>query len=132
MATIAVIVAGAAINALAFSGTNFLFSKLSGHGEAERKRHNEAVEKLQAAQAQWVKDRQRKIDWFNKQREVQIQAGKSLRELEDDMYKYYIATSETEPKLSDYYVASKQQQNSELSFVLGSLTLLGFVAYKYL
>lgn len=38
MQTIGVIIAGAAINALAFSRTNYLFSTLSGHGK-ERKMH---------------------------------------------------------------------------------------------
>ncbi|XP_057296230.1 uncharacterized protein LOC130625181 [Hydractinia symbiolongicarpus] len=34
---------GALINALAFSGTNFSFSKLLGHGGEERRRHDEWV-----------------------------------------------------------------------------------------
>lgn len=46
MATIGVLVARATINALAFSGTNCLFNKLSGHGEVESKRHDGAVEQL--------------------------------------------------------------------------------------
>lgn len=123
---------GALINALAFSGTNYLFSKLSGHGEAERKRHDEAVEKLNTAQAEWIRKRQTKIDWFAEQREIQIRAGKSLRELDDDMYKFYIASSEKAPQLSDYYIPSKQQQDGELTFIVGSLALLGFAAYKYM
>ena len=47
MATLAVMIGGAAINALAFSGSNYLFSKLSDHGEAERKRHDLAMEDFQ-------------------------------------------------------------------------------------
>lgn len=43
MATIGVLIA--AINALASSGTNYLFSKLSGHSEEERKRHGKAEER---------------------------------------------------------------------------------------
>ena len=42
MATIALMVGGAITNALAFSGSNFLFSQMSG--AAERKRHNLAME----------------------------------------------------------------------------------------
>ena len=37
---------GAAVNALAFSGTNFVFSRLTDHGAEERKRHNLALKKL--------------------------------------------------------------------------------------
>ena len=37
------------MNALAFIGTNFFFSKLMDHGEKERKRHDLALEKVQTA-----------------------------------------------------------------------------------
>ena len=37
---------GAVVNALAFSGTNFVFSRLTDHGSEERKRHNLALKKL--------------------------------------------------------------------------------------
>ena len=38
MASLAFLIGGAAINALAFSGTNFLFSTLSDHGAAGTKK----------------------------------------------------------------------------------------------
>ena len=37
MVSLLAIGAGAAVNALAFSGTNYIFSKFSDHREAERK-----------------------------------------------------------------------------------------------
>lgn len=37
----------AVTNTLALSGTNFFFSKLTDHGEKERKRHGLTIEKLQ-------------------------------------------------------------------------------------
>ena len=42
---------------LAFTGGNFLFSKLGKNQDAEkeRERHDKAVEKLEAAQAAWSK-----------------------------------------------------------------------------
>ena len=49
MASLAVIIGGAAINALIFSGSNYLFLKPSDHDEAERKRHNLAMEEFQNA-----------------------------------------------------------------------------------
>lgn len=54
-----------------------------------------------------------------------------LSELEDSIRKYYIATIDKAPKLSDFYVPSEEQKNGELKFVVGFLALLGFVAYKY-
>ena len=56
MASLAMLIRGAAINALAFSGSNYLFSKLSDHDEAERKRHDLAMEKFQKARDQWNKE----------------------------------------------------------------------------
>ena len=47
MATLLFTIGGAMVNALAFSGTNFVFSRLTDHGEKERKRHDLALEKLQ-------------------------------------------------------------------------------------
>ena len=54
MASIAMLVGGAMVNALAFSGSNYLFAMLrSSDLNEERKRHDQAVEQLQAAQAKW-------------------------------------------------------------------------------
>ena len=39
MASLLFTIGGAVVYALAFSGTNFVFSRLTGHGEDERKRH---------------------------------------------------------------------------------------------
>ena len=36
-------------NALTFSGTSFVFSRLTDHGEEERKRRDLAIERLQRA-----------------------------------------------------------------------------------
>ena len=49
----------ALVNALAFSGSNYLFTILRSSGvDEERKRHDKAVEQLQAAQASWSRKRQ--------------------------------------------------------------------------
>ena len=40
---------GAVANALAFSSTSFLLTKLMDHGEKKRKRHDLALERLQRA-----------------------------------------------------------------------------------
>ena len=48
MASIGFLIGGALINALAFSGSNFLFSSLSKEPiDKERKRHDKAIEDLQ-------------------------------------------------------------------------------------
>ena len=49
-----------------FSGTNFLFSKLTDHGEKELKRHDLALELLQKARDKWNEDRMKRIGFINK------------------------------------------------------------------
>ena len=56
MASIAMMIGGAVVNALAFSGSNYLFSKLrSNHSNEELKRHNAAMEELTKARDDWNK-----------------------------------------------------------------------------
>ena len=66
MASLLFTVGGAVVNALTFSGTNFLFSKLTVHGAEERKRHDLALEKLQRAWDEWNRDRMKRIDFMNR------------------------------------------------------------------
>ena len=55
MASIAMLFRGALANALAFSGSSYLFSRLSKDSiDSERKRHDEGIEQLQKAQIEWV------------------------------------------------------------------------------
>ena len=50
---VAMMIGGAVVNALAFSGSNYLFSRMgkSGDAEKERERHDKALEQLEEAQA---------------------------------------------------------------------------------
>ena len=54
------------LNTSAFSGTNFIFSRLTYHGAEERKRHDLALEKLQRARDDWNEDRMKLLDFINK------------------------------------------------------------------
>ena len=56
------------MNALAFSGSNYLFTILRSSGvDEEPKRHDKAVEQLQATQASWSRKRTERLDWINKE-----------------------------------------------------------------
>ena len=57
MASLLFTVGGALVNALAFSGTNFVFNRFTGHGAEERKRHDLAEEELKRARDKWNEDR---------------------------------------------------------------------------
>ena len=66
MASLLFTIGGAVVNALAFSGTNFVFSRLTDHGAEERKRHDLALEKLQRARDEWNRDRMKRLDLISK------------------------------------------------------------------
>ena len=72
MASVAMLIGGALVNALAFTGNSCLFHRLSADNiDAERKRHAAAIEKLQKAQTEWQKKEahkwQQRIDFINNQ-----------------------------------------------------------------
>ena len=66
MASLLFTVGGAVVNALAFSGNNYFFSRLTDHGAEERKRHDLALEKLQRARDEWNRDGMKRLDLINK------------------------------------------------------------------
>ena len=68
MASVAMLIGGALANTLAFTGSSYLLHKLSADNiDAERKRHDAAIEALQAAEIKWAHNRQQRIDFINKQ-----------------------------------------------------------------
>ena len=55
MASIAMLIGGALVNPLAFTGSSYLFHRLSKDSiDADRKRHDAVIEALQAAQIEWA------------------------------------------------------------------------------
>ena len=61
MASVAMLIAGALANALAFTGRSYLFHRLSKDSiDKERKRHDAVIEQLQAAQTEWAHKLQKK------------------------------------------------------------------------
>jgi len=68
MAAIGMMIGGAVINALAFTGGNYLFSMLgskSGEAEKEHKRHDLAIEQLQQAEFEYQHKRRLRLDYLN-------------------------------------------------------------------
>ena len=66
MASVLFIIDGTVVNALTFSGTNFVFSRLTDHGAEERKRHELALEKVQRARDEWNRGQMKHLDLINK------------------------------------------------------------------
>ena len=110
------IIGGAVVNALAFSGSNYLFSKLST--DEERKRHDKALENLTKARDEYEKKRLALIDYANKKVMEQRKADKNFVDSKKAMELYFEATLGPEPKLSDFYEPSETQKNNELLFIV--------------
>ena len=124
MASIGFLIGGALVNALAFTGSNYLFSSLSKESiDKEQKRHNKAIEDLQQAQIEWAKKRQEQFDYINNQIMKQHKAEKKFVDLNSAMQEYFIVTGRQleplppKPVLSDFYVPSEDHHNHELAFI---------------
>ena len=79
MASIGFLIGGALVNALAFTGSNYLFSSLSKEStDKERKRHEKAIEDLQRAQIEWAKKRQERLNYINSEIAKEHKAEKKI------------------------------------------------------
>ena len=75
MVSVAMLIGGALANALAFTGSSYLFHRLSANSiDTERARHDVAIEQLQKAQMEWAHKRQQRIDFIKKQLRLERKA----------------------------------------------------------
>ena len=89
MASLLFTVGGAVVNALAFSGNNFFFSRLTDHGAEERKRHDLALEKLQRVRDEWNRDRMKRLDTMNKRLREKNEKRTYMNNLHEATLEYY-------------------------------------------
>ena len=88
--SVAMLIGGALANALAFTGSSYLFHRLSADNiDAERKRHDAAIEALQKAQIEWIHKRQQRIDFINNQLRLERKAETKFTELNEAMREYH-------------------------------------------
>ena len=138
MASLLFTIGGAVVNALAFSGNNFVFSRLTHHGAEERKIHDLALEKLQRARDEWNRDRMKRLDLINKRLRERNEARAYIKNVDEAMLEYYrvfakkIKPLPPEPELSDFYHPSEVQKNGELLFVAVGTGIATYALYKYL
>lgn len=127
---------GAVTNALAFTGGNYLFSHLGKDSDEEKKRHDKVMEQLESAQSEWNKKRTERLDYINETIRKEHHAEQTFDNVDQAMKQYYYITGKQlpdlpqEPKLSDFYTPSEDQQNKEIAFIVLGMTATGFVAWK--
>ena len=104
------IIGGALVNALAFTGSSYLFHRLSADNiNAERKRHDAAIEALQKSQTEWTHKHQQRIDFINNQLRLERKAETKFTELNNAMREYHEVFDQELPPLpresvlSDFY-----------------------------
>ena len=126
------------VNALASSGTNFVFSRLTHHGAKERKRHDLAIEKLQKARDEWNRDRMKRLDFMDKSLREKNEAKAYINNVDEAMLEHYrvfakqIKPLPPEPKLSDLDHPSETRKNGELLFVVVGTGIATYALYKFL
>ena len=134
MASVAMLIRGALANALPFTGSSYLFHRLSADSiDTKRARHDAAIEKLQAAQIEWAHKGQQRIDFISNQLRLERKAEVKFTELNDAMREYHevfgheLLPLPREPLLSDYYTPTDEQHYRELGFIVLSMIGIGGV-----
>ena len=119
-------------------GVTFLFSKLGKGNDAEKERHDKAVEQLEAAQTAWYKQRVQRLDFINEEMQKEHHAVQTFDDVDQAMKQYYYITGKSldplppEPKLNDFYTPSSNQQDREIVFIVLGMAATGFDAWKFL
>ena len=115
-----------------------MFHRLSADSiDTERVVHDEAIEKLQAAQIEWAHKHQQQIDFINKQLRLERKAEVKFTELNNAIREYHEVFSHElpplprEPVLSDYYCPTDEQHYRELAFIALSMIGIGGVLYYF-
>ena len=138
MAPLLFTVGGLVVNALAFSGTNLVFSKLTNYSKVECKRHDLALKKLQSARDEWDKDRMKRLDFINKRLREKNELSAYINNVDEAMLEYYrvfgkqIKPLPAEPQLPDFYHPPEVQRTGELLFVAAGTDIATYSLYKYL
>ena len=126
------LIGGALANALAFTGSSYLFHRLSKDSiDKERKRHDAAIEALQA-QIEWARKR---IDFINNQLRLERKAETKFTDLNDAMREHHevfgheLPPLPRKPVLSNFYTPTDEQHYRELGFIVLSMIGIGGVLY---
>ena len=139
MATIAIMIGAAIVNAVAFVGANALYDKFGRtDGSEERIRHDMAVEQLQKANDEWNQKRLATLDYINKK----IRDQRDARDTFDNVDKALDFYNETHPDgqiqlperpiLEDFYTPTGEQKYYEIAVVTVLGGAVGYLAYRAL
>ena len=142
MASIAIMIGGAVLNATAFTGGNYLAKNLAGDDGkaalAEKTRHDKAMEDYQNAMEKYNQEHTQLLDWIETNREIKAQADQNFTntdyafKLYNQAHPDYKLSQPKKPIFSDMYQPSELQKQGELLFVGGGALALGYAAFRFL
>ena len=142
MASIVIMIGGAILSATTFVGGSYLAKYMSGSNvDAEKKRHDLALEKYERDYQVWQKGRQRVLDWYSQRRDQQDVAAHDLSDT-DAALKLYNRVHEAvdqpqislgkEPSWGEYYKPSSSQKTGEIVYVAGGMLGVVYLASKFI
>ena len=138
MASVVMLIEGGLANPLAFTGSSYLFHRLSKDSiDKERMRHDAVIKQLQKAQIEWAHKHQQRINFINNQLRLERKVETKFTELNDAMREYHevfgheLPPLPREPVLSDFYTPSDEQHYRELGFIALSMIGIGGVLYYF-
>jgi len=136
MATIALMIGGAILNATTFVGGSYLAKYFSGDKtDEERIRHDKALEKYQKDYQKYMANKQKFEEW----KEENMRKGEIAKQNlvnTDEALNLYNQTHEAiplnRPNFSDYYKPSSDQKLGEMAYVGGGMLAIGYLASKFI
>ena len=134
MASIAIMIGGAILNATAFTGSMYLakyFDKK--HVDQERIRHDKAMEEYEEEMGAWRKRRQQYQDWLESEYLKKKQADDNLNSTDQALSLYKQAHPDFDLKEPEFhYTPSAAQKKYEIAYVAGGMGLIAYGASKFL
>ena len=138
MASIALMIGGAIINATTFVGGSYLAKYLSGSSDSdeEKKRHDLAVEKYQKKYEEYEENRTKLNDWIMTNDRIKDEAKENFKNTDYALKLYNKIHQDDlslrEPQFSDFYQPSAQQKQGEIVYVGASALAIGFAASYFI
>ena len=138
MASIALMIGGAIINATNFVGGSYLAKYLSGSSDSdeEKKRHDLAVEKYQKEYEEYEENRAKLNYWIMTNDRIKDEAKENFKNTDYALKLYNKIHQDDlslrEPQFSDFYQPSAQQKQGEIIYVGASALAIGFAASYFI
>ena len=138
MASTALMIGGAIINATTFVGGSYLAKYLSGSSDSdeEKRRHDLAVEKYQKEYEEYEENRAKLNDWIMTNDRIKDEAKENFKNTDYALKLYNKIHQDDlslrEPQFSDFYQPSAQQKQGEIIYVGASALAIGFAASYFI